>query len=354
MSNSIHVIGSKMSGGAERFYARLANSLSEQSEVLAVNPPGSPVSKLIDVTVNQRHPKMMNNYGIRSMLQIKRAAKTMGPCIVQSYMGRATRLTHISPSSGMVHLARLGGYYKLKAYRHAHHLLGNTKGICEYLLKEGVPSKQVHYIGNFVDPLPSPPQKELDQLRESLKIPKEAFIITCAARFHENKGIPDLLNALQLLIQKKLSRPIRLILVGNGPMQEEINQQIQHLGLENEVIMPGWCDPAPYYHLADVITCPSRHEPLGNVILEAWASKKPLVATQSQGAMELAEHANDAWLTPLKDPKGLAEGLEIVLKDDELRTSLATNGYLTVLNRFSKEVITAQYMELYQQLLSRV
>jgi glycosyltransferase involved in cell wall biosynthesis len=264
-------------------------------------------------------------------------------------MGRATHLTHIPCGKGMVHVARLGGYYSLKAYRHAHHLVGNTKGICDYLMKEGVPANRVHYIGNFVEPIAPPPAAELAALRETLNIPDGAFVIACAARFHEVKGLPDLLEAFSRVWKKYPSS--RLILVGDGPLAGEIRKQIQALGIEDAAILPGWCDPKPYYHLADVLTCPSRYEPLGNTILEAWACGRPLIATQTQGAMELITHGKDGWITPLKDPAALASAFERLMSDPAQRAALAAAGGETLKSRFSKNVITGDYLNLYERLL---
>ena len=351
MPDSIHIIGSKASGGAERFYARLVNSLSEQGRVLAVNPLHSAVSELIAPEISQIHPPMLNNQDLLSRFIIRRAALKNRPAIVQTYMGRATHLTHIPRGKGLVHLARLGGYYNLKAYRHAHHLIGNTKGICDYLIQQGVPAETVHYIGNFVEPIAPPPAKGLAALRESLKIPNDAFIITCAARFHENKGLPELLDAFSKVWKKYPAT--RLILVGDGPLSPDIRAQIQTLEIENAVILPGWCDPQPYYHLADVLTCPSRHEPLGNTILEAWACGKPLVATQTQGANELVTHGENGLITPLKDADALADAFERLMNDPALRAALAEAGAKTVQSRFSKAVITGQYLELYERLLAK-
>jgi len=363
MPTSIHIIGSRISGGAERFCARLVNSLAEQSKVLAVNPANSPTSELIDSTVQQFHPPMRNNYDLPGMLAIRNIAKQSAPAIVQTYMGRATRLTHIPRGKGLVHIARLGGYYNLKSYRHAHHLIGNTKGICDYLIKEGVPKERVHHIGNFVEPILPPPTEELAALRQSLGIPEGAFVITCAARFHKNKGLTDLLDAFSKVWNKlrrgtdsfsndwKNTSDMRLILVGDGPMSDEIKKKIQTLEISDAVILPGWCDPRPYYHLADVLVSPSRWEPLGNTILEAWACGKPLIATRTMGAEELITPDEDCVLTPVKDPAALALAFIQLIENPNLRDALARNGSQTVRQRFSREIITGEYLNVYEQLL---
>jgi glycosyltransferase involved in cell wall biosynthesis len=361
--NSIHIIGSKASGGAENFYARLVSSLHEQTHVLAMNPPDSAVSRQIDPHVKQLHPPMSSAWDFRGRCFIRKAARQTKPVIVQTYMGRATRLTHLPRGKGLVHVARLGGYYNLKAYRHAHHLIGNTKGICNYLIKEGVPAARVHCIGNFVEPILPPPAEELDALRTSLNIPDDTFVITCAARFHKNKGLPDLLDAFSN-VWKRLRRgadsfsnhwkDARLILVGDGPLNEEIRKNIQALEIGEAVILPGWRDPAPYYHLADVLVSPSRHEPLGNTILEAWACGKPLVATATMGATELITPEQNGLITPLQSPVALAGAFEKLMHDPALCASLAAGGAQTVQDQFSKEIITNEYLFLYEQLLHNV
>ena len=351
MADSIHIIGSKESGGAERFYARLIHSLAETRRVLAINKAGSSVAGLLDPGVEQFHLPLLNNHDLWSLYQIRRAALQRAPAVVQSYMGRATLLTRIPSGRGLVHLARLGGYYHLKAYRHAHHLLGNTKGICDYLIREGAPAERVHYIGNFVEPIPAPPAAELDALRESLGIPLDAFVIACAARFHENKGLPDLLDAFAELRERHAE--CRLILVGDGPLADALRGRIGALGIAPAVSLPGWRDPRPYYHLADVLACPSRHEPLGNTILEAWACAKPLVATRTQGAEELIRHEENGLLTPLRDPKALTQAFVRLKGDGALRAHLAAEGARTLRERFSKQTITSEYLHLYEGLLAR-
>lgn len=358
--NSIQIIGSKASGGAENFYVRLVNSLTEKSNVLAVNPPNSMVSNLLNPQIAQYHPPMSGGLDLRSRCFIRNTSLKNRPAIIQTYMGRATRLTHIPRDRELVHVARLGGYYNLKAYRHAHHLIGNTKGICNYLIKEGMPHERVHQIGNFVEQILPPPAEELAALRQSLGIPDGAFVITCAARFHKNKGLPDLLEAFSK-VWNRLRRgtasgsndwkEARLILVGDGPMADETQKKIQTLEIGSAVILPGWCDPQPYYHLADILVSPSRWEPLGNTILEAWACGKPLVATATMGATELITPDQNGLITPIQDPNALADAFEKLMHDPALCASLAAGGAQTVKDRFSKMIITNEYLNLYEKLL---
>jgi hypothetical protein len=108
-------------------------------------------------------------------------------------MGRATRLTHIEQGAGQVHVARLGGYYKLDGYKHAHAWIDNTKGICDYLVQNGFPSEPIFHIYNFYE--------QDDNLgvrlsREAWGIPPYAWLLMAPGRQVPVKGYTYLLDAM--------------------------------------------------------------------------------------------------------------------------------------------------------------
>ena len=114
----------------------------------------------------------------------------------------------------------------------------------------------------------------------------------------------------------------------------------------------GWQnDTTPYYALGDVFVCPSRHEPLGNVILEAWQHRLPLLSTRNEGAAELVSEGENALLAPLQDPAGLADGLRRMLaSSDAERDRLAAAGQATVQREHSEQAVVAAYLSLYDKL----
>src|SRR5690625_3524083 len=108
-------------------------------------------------------------------------------------MGRATRLTRLPPSSSAVHIARLGGYYKIRGYyEHAHAWVGNTKALCDYLVREGLPAARVFHIGNFVAEPATVSDDELATLRMQLGLPDDALVLMTLGRFIDIKGFDDL------------------------------------------------------------------------------------------------------------------------------------------------------------------
>ena len=349
--SSLQVIGSKGPGGAENFYIRFIQALhATGAPVQALNPPGSPVAQALEGEVPQLHLKMRSVYDFVSRWHIRRIARQQRPDIVQTWMGRATRLTHLRPGHDPVHVARLGGYYNLKGYRHAHAWIGNTRGIADYLVKNGLPAERVFHIGNFVDPAPGPDPEQIAAIRQSLAIPDDALLIGAVGRLHPNKAFDTLLDAFNRLPAETGGRPLHLVIVGDGDLRNELQAQA---GQNRRIHWAGWqTDTGPYYHMSDVFVCPSRHEPLGNVILEAWAHHCPVISTKTAGGLELVEDGVNGLLTGIDTPAEMADAIKRLLEaDTPARQALADNGLQTLESEFSREAIIGRYLAVYEQLL---
>ncbi len=346
---SLHVIGGKGLGGAERFFIRLVNALARHGQpVAALTVAGGEIARAIDPAVRQYHAPMLGAWDLYSRWKINRAIAGFRPDVVQTYMGRATRLVRLPCDRPPVHLARLGGYYKLKSYRHAHAWVGNTRGIHDYLTAHGLPADRVHHIGNFVDSPQRLAAAALDALRAQLGL-TGCRILLGLGRLHPNKGWADLLHAFARLPASIDDAPLHLLMVGDGPLRKELEALASQLGIASRVHWAGWkTDPAPYYQLADVFVCASVHEPLGNVILEAWANRALLVSTRAQGPLELMADDVNGLLAPLSDASGLSEVLLAALAlDDAHKSRLIEAGHGEVERHYSEAAIVSAYTALY-------
>ena len=404
---SLQIIGSKALGGAERWFARFARALAETgaSAELAIRA-GSALEDLDLGTLPVHRLPLRTVWDPWSRRAVSRLLARVKPDIVQTYMGRATRLTRLNPPGGLsgaflctaggavggkaasqdaasgrmpggipgdgfggwsgqglgpglgpgpVHVARLGGYYALHPYRHAHAWIGNTRGLCDWLIQHGLPAARVHHIYNFVDPARPVPPERLAALRAALALPAEAWVLVTAGRFVPVKGLDTLIAALARLPAVIAERPVRLVLLGDGPLGPALRRQAEGLGIGERIHWAGWQqEPGPYFQLADLVVFPSREEEtLGNVILEAWTWGKPLVTAGFRGAREIARHGEDAWCVPCDDDQALAAGIRAVLADDTLRHDLARAGQIRVQAEFAQGPIMARYLELYRHLASR-
>lgn len=354
MIKSIHIIGSKQFGGAENFYARLVCALNDIGYLsLAVNRPKSTVSTTFDEKVKQIHVPMRNTWDIFSVLTIRRLVAKIKPEIVQTYMGRATRLTRLPPSSDTIHVSRLGGYYKIKGYyEHAHAWVGNTQDVCDYLIQQGLPTKRIYLIGNFVEIYPSKTPHAKFKLRYLLNIPREAIIIFSLGRFIEKKGFNDLLVSFAHIPDEINGRKPFLVLAGDGPLRKKLQMQAMDLKIDKRVRWLGWQnDPGPYYNFSDIFICPSRYEPLGNVILEAWSHNLPVISTKTKGALSLIENGFNGVLSSCNDPDELAVCLKETLESGQhIWKLLAYNGEKKLLEKHSKKAVVKAYLDMYGEL----
>jgi glycosyltransferase involved in cell wall biosynthesis len=347
------MVGSKAMGGAERWFVRFAAALAERgvpaelairdrSELASMELPDLPLHRLPFLTV----------WDPVSRGAVSRLVRRLKPDIVQTYMGRATRLTRLEPSSGPVHVARLGGYYALHPYRHAHAWIGNTKGLCDWMVRQGLPSERVFHIYNFVDPARPLPPESIDALRAKLRIPSDSRVLVTAGRFVPVKGHVHLLEALSLLPNEIAGRPLRLVMLGDGALAPQLREQAERAGVSERIVWAGWqTRPGPYFQLADLVVFPSlEQETLGNVILDAWSWGKPLVTSRFRGAREIAHHGEDAWCVPCGDGPALAQGIQEVLNDTGLAAAMVERGRKRVQSEFGREAIMDHYVGLYREL----
>ena len=354
--HSIHILGTREFGGADQFYVRLIRALREAGQpVTAINRPGSPVAEALDRDpVEQIHLPLANRWDAWSWWQIRRRILEREPCVVQTYMGRATRLTWVPKRAMAVHVARLGGFYKIDGYyRHADAWVGNTRAICSYLVESGMPSRRVYHIGNFVPEPMRAQDGEAEALRLKHGVPGDAWVIFSLGRMIAKKGFADLLDAIAILPREIAGRPVVLLLAGDGSSKEALLTRSKELGIEPRVHFLGWQDPPDaFYRLADVFVCPSRHEPLGNVILEAWNHSVPVVSTRSDGALELIEDGTTGVLCDCGDPAGMAVAIRQLLESAvSVRAAMAVAGKTRLRERHSPDAIVAAYSTLYRELM---
>ena len=352
---TLHVIGSTQMGGADQFFVRLLTALAEAGhDPLAVTRAGSPIAQaLAGGPVRQAHLPLANGWDAWSGWQLRRLLGREGFPLVQTYMGRASRLMRVPTASACVHVARLGGFYKLDGYyRHCDAWIGNTQVICDYLIAEGLPAARVFRIGNFVPEPPVIPDGELARLRTELRLPPTAPVLFALGRFIDKKGFADLLQALARLPAVEAGRAPRLLLAGDGPERPALEALVHALHLDGHVHFLGWQQqPAAYFQLADALVCPSRHEPLGNVILEGWSHRRPVLSTANEGASELIRDGDNGLICPLADPDGLAAGIARLLAlPAEARERIAGRGRATLDAEHGQSAVLARYLELYEHL----
>lgn len=328
--------GARM-GGAEGFYERLTCALHAQGEavlpVIRADPGRAArlsVRGLAPVQLRFGSPWL--DWMTRPRLGA--ALRRFQPQVVVSWMNRATRFT---PRGGWTLVGRLGGYYDLKHYRHCDHLVGNTRDLARWMVAQGWPAERVHYLPNFVDEMGG-------VLPAELPLPAEAPRLLAMGRLHRNKGFDTLLRALPHVPGAHLA------LAGEGPERAALETLARELGVAERVRFLGWRqDAGALLAACDVFVCSSRHEPLGNIVLEAWSAARPVVAIAAQGPSELIRAGETGLLVPQEAPEALGTAIAGLLAAPERRAALAEAGRAAYLAEFAEAPVLARWRGFLQQ-----
>lgn len=325
-------------GGAEAFFVRLAIALNrtglDQKVVIRKNPARAALLRNAEIELIEL--PFGGRMDFSTSRALKREIKDFEPDVVLTWMNRATSMC---PKGDFVHVARLGGYYDLKYYAECDHLIGNTQDIVEYLVEHDWPADKAHYLPNFVFDEDAEPLS-----RRDFYTPKDVPLIVALGRLHENKAFDVLLSALARVPNAYLW------LAGDGPLKEELQKQAEILGIKPRVRFLGWRDDtAALLQTADLFVCPSRHEPLGNVVIEAWAQGLPVVAADSMGPGTLIENMESGVLVPVDDEILMARAIRGVLDDEDLSRNIAERGYRTYQENFTEARVVEQYLEFFKK-----
>lgn len=331
-------MASSQRGGAENFFARLAQSLDQTHQIdqhLFLRHH-SPYLNAFDPAITTTFD-FARTWNPCMQHSLRQHIKSLQPDVMLTWMNRATRIVgQLHRHKTYPHIARLGGFYKLKYYQHVDHFIANTRGIADYLLSANIPAKRIHLIGNFVHETPGIPLARPDRP-----------LVVSIGRLHTNKAFDTLIRAIAHCPDTELW------IAGEGPEQSALLRLIDELNLSDRVKLLGW-QPHPEHLIAtaDVFVCPSRHEPLGNVILEAWAQKKAVIATQNQGAVELITPGQTGYLCEVDNATELANTILSAIHDQPSRETIAQRGHQAYQSQFSRAHITQVYLDLFRQLVS--
>jgi len=267
---------------------------------------------------------------------IRRQAGEFQADIVHTWMSRAAAFVPARMPCPVV--GWFGGYYDLKYYRHCDFHIGLTKDIVAYLRREGVPEDRAFLVNTF-----GTLAEAAAADRAALATPEDAPLVLVMSRLHEKKGIDTIIEALTRC------PGVYLWLAGEGPARAAYQTQCRALGLDDRVRFLGWrTDRAALYRAADIVALPSRYEPFGTVITEAWAMRRPLVATRAAGAQAYVSDGSDGLLCPIDDPLALAHAITRLVADPDLRDRLAQGGWRTYQDGFTKEAVIARLLDAYR------
>jgi glycosyltransferase involved in cell wall biosynthesis len=180
----------------------------------------------------------------------------------------------------------------------------------------------------------------------------EEFILF-GGRFVKIKGLDNLIKAYAR-IDRNLRDRYKLVLVGEGPEEENLKFLVKELGISDDVIFHKWLNNHDFIEKlskCSVFVLPSLSETFGIVVLEAMALGKPVIANDISGPKDIIIPEYNGYLCHDRCNDSLQNYLDLLLANPQIRDEIGKNARDTVINRFSFEQIGNMYIDLFQRLL---
>jgi glycosyltransferase involved in cell wall biosynthesis len=236
----------------------------------------------------------------------------------------------------------MGGYYNLKYFTTADYLIGVTPRIRDYIVERGV-APQRAFVCHTFGTMPDAPAVG----RASLGVPQDALLLLTLSRLHPKKGIDTAIRALARLANA------HLCVAGDGPEQAKYETLARELGLTERVHFLGWRnDRKALLEACDICLLPSRYEPFGTVIAEAWSMRRPLVAALADGARQYVRDNDNGAVFPIDDDAALARRILQIADDPQFAARIVENGYSDYERLFAREIVIDHLLDIYRTVIA--
>jgi glycosyltransferase involved in cell wall biosynthesis len=185
------------------------------------------------------------------------------------------------------------------------------------------------------------------KIREEYGIEKDEKVVAIIGRLSAEKG-PDVFIEMASRVSR-INRNVKFLIVGDGPLLSDCMRKVADLNLQGRVFFTGHRnDINDIYGAIDVLAITSFTEGLPNVLLEAFASGKPVVATKVGGIPEIVSHGTNGFLV---EPGGIAELMHYVvclLDNKNLAVEMGQNGRKTIEERLNFRDRTSKLEKVYE------
>lgn len=230
-----------------------------------------------------------------------------------------------------------------KVLRLADHIIPVSGGQKEKIKRLGVREEKLTVIYNGVelDGARSPS----GALKKEFGLSPETALIISAGRLSPEKNFAGLVQAARTVVGRA---DAAFIVFGDGPLRKELENKASEAGLGGRFLFPGFRkDVSALFAEADVFALPSFTEGLPNVVLEAYACKRPVVATAVGGTPEVVRDGVTGFLVKPEESGLMAERILELVVDEGLRIRMGEKGFERVKEIFSFDSQTEKYLEVY-------
>lgn len=360
----LYVITDLDLGGVPLHLHRLACAMQERGmSVRAVSlAPAGPVGQMLaDAGIPVESCQGRSGFDLRVVGRLARVIRRRRPRIVHALLFHANLAARWAvrraglPRDRLIceiQTVEIERRWHLWVDRWTHHrcrfTIGNSPSVIEHLHRLAhIPKDRLRLVRGGIDPRAVRQAKPID--RAAVGLGSHDRVVLWAGRLDPIKGLDNLIRAMILIDSPD---PVSLLLAGEGPMRDRLEQLARTVGQAKRVRFLGPRRDVPgLLHIADVFAFPSRTEGLPNALLEAMAAGCPIVTTDAPGCRDLIEHEQTGLIVPRDDTASLANALSRLLSDTGLSRKLGGAAAREVDRHWHIQDMLATYADVYSAAL---
>jgi len=326
------------------------NEILEEAESQGIQHHGIPMSGPVDFRALWHLLNILQTAQVDLLCTHGYKATVMG-----ALAGRLKKVPVIAFSRGYTAEDRKVAFYESlerRALEHVHGIVAVSNGQATRLRDLGVRNRRVWVVHNSVST--NGDCQEYGTHRRAVfdrfGIKSSSRLVVSAGRLSPEKGHQYLVQAIAAM-NGNMGNAIFLF-CGEGPCKDELERKARDLGIAKRCRFVGFRrDLQQIFSAMDLLVLPSLTEGLPNVVLEAFACAKPVVATSVGGVPEVVQDAKNGFLVPPRNPRALATAISKVLSMGEHLQNMGKYGYDNIKSDFSFEVQARKLESIYDDIL---
>ncbi len=242
----------------------------------------------------------------------------------------------------------------LKIFKKADYIQTISQFLEDYGRKMGAtcPSVVIPNGVNFKFFSTKPTQSQIKALFHELDLDPFDTILITTSRLVQKNGVGDIIDALCHFPSNPLGE-VKLLVLGTGPLEKLLKEKTSLLKLEKRVKFPGFVphrDIPLYLHASHIFIRPSLSEGMGNSFIEAMAAGLPVIGTRIGGIPDFLVDRRTGLFCEVGNAESIAEKIDLLMKDKELRESIIKNACEMVKNRYDWGLIVGEMRGIFDQL----
>lgn len=332
-------------GGAERYFVDLCGALADRGHAVQAIFHCDFVARdelAAHANIQCVPVRIRAAWDMWARHVIRKQVRQFSPQVMQAHLARGAGIGgSICKSLDVPLTVKTHNRVNLKYYPHVDHFIATTAAQKEYLAMHGIAPERISIIPNF-SALPA---------ADHVAMVHHPIRFCSYGRMVPKKGFDVLLRAFRLFLDRGNQGVLQI--GGEGAERDTLEQLTNELSLNANVEFVGWIShPARILDPCDVFVLPSLDEPFGIVLLEAMARGKAIIATRTQGPLEIFDNSM-AWLVDAGDVAGLADALTHASQHHASILEKAEIGLECFKKTYSSDAVIPRIVEVYETMLEK-